>query len=176
MDRGEMDAMGLPIRRISARYQVRRLTEGDLPELLALAEGNPTYYKYIRTQPSLENLREDLTALPPGKTLEDKYFLGYFGDGRLCAALDLIVKYPGPETAFVGWFILRKDLQGRGTGTALVKELEAFLKDQGYTSVRLGRAKGNPESEAFWAHNGFTPTGIETDAGDYRIVVLSRDL
>ena len=155
---------------------VRRITEEDLPELLALAKDNPTYYRYMGEEPTLEGLRGDLTKLPPRTTSEDKYFLGYFRDGRLWGALDLILHFPNPETAFVGWFILRKDLQGRGVGTALVSELMDLLKDQGFRSVRLGRVKGNPESEAFWVKNQFTPTGIETDGGGYTIVVMQREL
>ena len=108
--------MELSFQDISAQYQVRRLTEEDLPELLALAKDNPTYYRYMGEEPTLEGLRGDLTKLPPRTTSEDKYFLGYFRDGRLWGALDLILHFPNPETAFVGWFILRKDLQGRGVG------------------------------------------------------------
>ena len=168
--------MELSFQDISNQYQVRRLTEEDLPELLALAKDNPTYYRYMGEEPTLEGLRGDLTKLPPRTTSEDKYFLGYFRDGRLWGALDLILHFPNPETAFVGWFILRKDLQGRGVGTALVSELMDLLKDQGFRSVRLGRVKGNPESEAFWVKNQFTPTGIETDGGGYTIVVMQREL
>ena len=51
-----------------------------------------------------------------------------------------------------------------------------LLKAQGFRSVRLGRVKGNPESEAFWVKNQFTPTGIETDGGGYTIVVMQREL
>ena len=152
------------------------MAEEDLPELLELAEGNPLYYQYTRSRPTLESLREDLTRLPPRTTPEDKFFMGYFRDGRLWGALDLIVRYPNPETAFVGWFILRKDVQGQGVGTALVTELMGLLKAQGFRSVRLGRVKGNPESEAFWAKNQFTPTGMETDGGGYTIVLMQREL
>lgn len=102
--------MALDIQGLSARYAVRRMTEEDLPELLELAQGNQTYYEHLHTRPTLENLREDLTKLPPRTTAADKYFLGFYQDGRLCAALDLILHYPNPETAFIGWFILRRDL------------------------------------------------------------------
>lgn len=168
--------MQLDIQKLSTRYQVRRVTEDDLPELLALAEGNPVYYEHMHDRPTLENLREDLTKLPPRTVPEDKYFLGYYRDGRLCAALDLILRYPNPETAFIGWFILRKDLQGRGNGTEMVNELLRFLKGQGFSFVRLGYVKGNPESKAFWEKNGFVPTGVEPEGDGYTMVVMQRGL
>lgn len=166
----------LPVEQISKRYQVRPLTKADMPQVLDLAKGSPLYYAYMHTQPTLENLTADLTALPPRKTLDDKYFLGYYQSGRLAAVLDLITACPNEETAFVGWFILRKDLQGRGEGSALVGELLAFLGEQGFRHVRLGRVKGNPQSRRFWEKNGFAPIGLETDGGGYTIVLLQRDL
>jgi len=168
--------MNVPFQQISDQYQVRRLAEEDLPELLELCRGNPAYYEHMHTRPTIENLAEDRTKLPRGKTAEDKYFLGCYQGGRLAAALDLITAYPNPETAFIGWFILRKDLQGRGTGTALITELLSFLKGHGFRYVRLGYVKGNPESRAFWIKNHFLPTGAETDGGGYTITVMQRTL
>lgn len=168
--------MDLPFQQISTQYQVKRMTEEDLPELLVLAQGNPSYYAHMHEQPELETLRRDLTRLPPRTTPEDKYFLGFYRDGRLCAALDLILRYPNPETAFIGWFILRKDLQGKGTGTAIINELLVFLEEQGFRYVRLGCVKGNPESRAFWEKNRFAPTGVELPTDSYIIVVMERNL
>lgn len=35
-------------------------------------------------EPTFENLKENLTALPPGKTMEDKFFVGFYqGDSWL---------------------------------------------------------------------------------------------
>ena len=50
--------MKLPFERISEAYQVRRITEGDLPELLALAQGNAAYYAHMHETPELETLRD----------------------------------------------------------------------------------------------------------------------
>lgn len=161
--------MAMDIQGLSARYAVRRLTEADLPELLELAEGNTTYYEHLGQRPTLENLREDLAKLPPRTTSEDKYFLGYYQDGRLCAALDLILHYPTPDTAFIGWFILRRDLQGRGVGTEIFRELLFHLP---FRYLRLGYVKGNREGERFWKKLHFAPTGLELPEECYTIVVM----
>lgn len=161
--------MSLDVEQFSRSFAVRRLTEDDLPELLELAQGNQTYYEHLHTRPTLETLREDLTKLPPRTTGEDKYFLGYFQGGRLCAALDLILHYPNPETAFIGWFILRKDLQGRGVGTGIFRELLFRLP---FRYLRLFYVKGNRESERFWKKLHFAPTGLELPEEGYTKVVL----
>ncbi len=162
--------------RLSARYQVRRLETGDLPALLRLCRGNPQFYRHYPPEPSEESLLADLAALPPRKTLNDKYYLGFWEGKRLCAVLDLISGFPRPEIAFWGFFMLEAALQGKGRGTALVTELCAALRELGFRSVRLGWAEGNPQAEHFWKKNGFTETGVRYDAGGCTVVVAQREL
>ncbi len=182
---------------LSGRYAVRRLTEADLPELLALCQGNPLYYEHCPPAPSAESLLGDLAALPPRRTLNDKYYLGFFekgrpmtaptdmegrpmtaptdAEGRLIAVLDMIPGYPKPEIAFWGFFMLRAGLQGQGRGTALVSELCAALAGLGYRAVRLGWVQSNLRAAHFWKKNGFVETGIRYDAGGYTVVVAQRE-
>ena len=75
---------------------------------------------------------------------------GRFFDGSmLTAVMDLILKYPNDETAFIGLFMVDSASQGKGTGTAIIEECLCFLKRQGLRRARLGFAKGNCQSEAF---------------------------
>lgn len=161
---------------LSETYTVRRLEEADLEALLALCRGNPLYYRHCPPEPTPESLRGDMAALPSGKEPEDKYYLGYFQRGRLAAALDLILRYPDDQTAFIGFFMVEKDLQGTGVGTAMMQELFAALHGDGFCAVRLGWAKGNPQSEHFWKKNGFRETGVTYDAGAYTVVVAQREI
>ena len=74
-------------------YQARILTEADIPAALALCEGNLLYYEYCPPRPSAENLLADMSALPPGRTMEDKHFLGIWRDEKLTALLDLVLGF-----------------------------------------------------------------------------------
>lgn len=132
------------VQELSKRYDVRRLTE------------------------------EDMKALPPRMTYDDKYYIGYFEGERLTAVMDLILGYPNEETALVGLFMMEKSSQGKGIGSAIAEECFEFLCSTGYRFVRLGFAKGNPQSEAFWVKNGFVKTGVEADNGNYIMVVMER--
>lgn len=167
--------MSLPIETFSSRYAVRRLTAADLADMLALCRGNPLYYRYMKTEPTLANLAETLTALPPGTTEEQKNICGYYQGERLLAILDLIEGYPDAETAFLGWLIVDREAQGAGLGSALTAELFAALRPA-FRRVRLGYVKGNPQSEHFWRKNDFLPTGEERAGEDYTVVVMQRDL
>lgn len=161
---------------LSSNYLVKQFTEKDIPEIYTLAKMNTTYYKYMNMKPTHENLKEVITALPPNKSLEDKFFLGFYHDNNLVAILDLILKYPNDNTAFIGWFMLNKEMQHKGIGTKIITDILLCLKENNFSFVRLGYIKGNSESKKFWIKNDFKPTGIETKDENYTIVVMQRNL
>ncbi len=157
-------------------FSVRKLTEADVPTIFRLYCGYPLYFSHLQSEPTEQSVRDDLAALPPGKTARDKFFLGFFCGAELVAVTDLILGYPDSETAFIGLFMTEHRLQRKGIGTEIIREAEAYLKKQGFRQIRLGRVKGNPQSEAFWRKNGFSPTGVETRTEHYTIVVLQKEL
>ena len=166
----------LPIGEITRRYEARPFTEAEIPALLELCRGNPLYYAHMGEQPSIEALRADLTALPPGRTIRDKYFFGLYRDGKLAAAMDLIDGHRAPGEAYLGWFILKAELQGRGEGTRILQETLAFLRARGVRVLRLARVKGNPQSKRFWEKNGFRPNGRVVEREGYAVVEMERML
>ena len=151
-----MDVQGL-----SHQYTVRRLTPSDAEAVLALAAQNEIFYRYHPPLPTVQSITEDMTALPPGTTMQDKYFVGFFAGDCLVAVMDLILNYPQSGTALVGWLITDTVGQGRGRGSALMQECEAALAAQGCRKMRLAVDKGNPQSAAFWRKNGYAFTGRE---------------
>ena len=161
---------------LSEQYNVRMLTGTDVAAIYALCKENPLYYQYCPPFVTEESIRADMKALPPRKTMEDKYFLGFYEGETLVAVMDLILGFPNDETAFVGFFMVNKQFQGKGIGTALVKEVFEYLKASGFKFVRLCFAKGNPQSEHFWVKNGFERTGVEAQNDGYVVVVLEKEL
>ena len=92
-----------------------------------------------------------MTALPPGKCAADKHYLGFFDRETLVAVLDLIERYPQDDTAYIGFFMTKKE-------------------------VRLAVDRGNPQSKAFWEKNGFALTGEEFPNGDSAYLPMERAL
>lgn len=158
------------------KYRAKALTESDIPAVLALYGGNGEYFKHCPPKPDENAVRDDMAALPPGKTKKDKLFLGFFVNGRLIAVTDLILKYPDEKTAFLGLLMVEKALQGKGTGSALVCSLLEGLKQDGFSRVRLGVVKTNLGATAFWLKNGFSPTGKETKQELYTVVEFEKEL
>ena len=100
-----------------------------------------------------------ITAQSPGKTLADKYFIGFYDGETLAAMMDLITGYPNPATAFIGLFMVDAAQQGRGTGSALIADCKRALRAEQFKTLRLAIDEGNPQSKAFWQKNGFALTG-----------------
>ena len=160
---------------ISKKYQVRKITEKNIPEVLELCLGNPLYYKHCPPMVTFESIVEDLKKLPPRKTLKDKYYIGFYEKEELLAVMDLILGYPNDQTIFIGFFMMNKKVQGKGIGSQIIKDtLEYFMSN--YKYVRLGYVSGNKESEGFWLKNQFHPTGVVVKENAYSIVVVERKL
>ena len=170
------ETAGLDVPRFSEAYTVRRLGEADVEDVYALCSGNPLYYQHCPPFVTRESIREDMRALPPGKELSDKYFVGYYDRGGLTAVLDLIAGYPDGQTAFIGFFMMNAAAQGRGTGSRIVQDLCGYLRAAGFSRVRLAWVKGNPQAEHFWRKNGFAETGIESERDGYTAITAQKDL
>ena len=166
----------MDLQQLSASYAVRRPTEADIPAILALQSGNPQFFRYHPPLPSEGSVREDLSALPPGKTAADKYYVGFFSGGQLIAVLDLILGCPDAQTAYIGFFMTAAAVQKKGVGSAIVADIRACCKRLGFARLRLAIDEGNPQSEAFWTKNGFRKTGERRPSGAYTYLPMELQL
>lgn len=168
--------MKIQVQNLSSNYAVKRIMKEDIDALYELCKGNPHYYQHMKMQPTIENLTESMMELPPGKKLEDKYFVGFWENDKLIAILDLIAGYPKEETAFIGWFMMNKAYQGKGLGSEIVQGIWCELGNVGFQKARLGCIKGNFEAQNFWIKNGFVLTGSESAAENYIVIGMEREL
>ena len=153
---------------ISPNYNVRKIDVADIDDVYALASKNELFYKYCPPFVSKDSILSDMEALPPNRTHDDKYYIGFFEDKTLVANMDLILSYPTEHIAFIGFFMTDVQYQNKGIGSKIIREVCACLKSLGYTKVRLGVDKGNPQSYAFWLKNQFSVI----DENDYILMEL----
>ncbi len=166
----------MQIEKLSDSYHVRTLTSDDIMVILELAKQNTLFYQHCPPMVSYQSIAEDLKALPPNTTYDDKYYLGFFLDDTLIAIMDLIFNYPDQQTAFIGLFMVAKNMQNKGIGSKIIQEASAFIKQAGYAHIRLGYVKTNHQSKAFWQKNAFLPTGCESIQPQYTIVIMQKEL
>lgn len=164
------------MKELSCEYEVRRMDERDVDAIYQLSTGNPLFYEYCPPYVTKESIVEDMKALPPGRSREDKFYIGYFNGSELVAIMDLILHYPKEETAFIGLFMMNERYQGDGIGSKIIEESMIYLKKIGFEYVRLAFAKGNPQSEAFWSRNSFVKTGEEAENEGYTAILMERRL
>ena len=147
----------MEINSLSKKYYVRKLDKNDVDMIYDMSCKNHIFYQYHPPFVTRESILEDMAALPPGKSEDDKCYVGYFDKESLAGVLDLILGYPEKETAFIGLFMVNTQYQNKGVGSEIIGEVTVYLKSLGYKEIRLGVDRGNPQSYAFWRKNGFSP-------------------
>ena len=164
------------IRELSESLEVRFLNDTDIDEVFDVYKSNPFYFQYMNIVPEKKTVLDDMKMLPRGKGMEDKFFLGFYGEEKLIAVMDLIFQYPNEKTAFIGLFMMERFHQGKGIGSKIIRETEKYLVRNGFGYIRLAFIRGNKESEGFWRKNGFFPTGVQIEQENYTMVVMEKEI
>ena len=165
----------IDITKLSSRFECHALHPEDADRILALCRKNPLFYEYTEARPVREQILDDMTLTPPGMDLSSKYYFGFFENQDLAAVMDLIDGYPGPESAYIGFFMMDPQYQGKQIGTEIISETAAYLRSTGKTTIRLAIDKGNPQSTHFWRKNGFEVIA-EADVNGWTKLVAERPL
>lgn len=160
----------------SNHYTVRKLQTEDIDAVFELCRKNVLYYAYCPPPVTRESVSEDMTALPPNTSIEDKYYVGYFREEKLIAVLDLIDRYPETGIVFIGFFMTDTAVQKSGIGTSIISELIGYLKSCGVHAIRLAWVKGNPQAEHFWLKNGFVPVKETTSTAAATVILAEKKL
>ena len=145
----------IEIEKLSSIYHVRKLDKEDIKMIYEFCKSNTQYYEYCKKNPSIELIEKDLSITPPNIPIEQKYYIGFFDHNSLIAIMDLIDGYPNKDTAFIGFFMMNKKVQGIGVGSKIIFETLTYLKNFGFNRCQLGIDKENPQSNHFWRKNGF---------------------
>ena len=158
------------------QLRIRNLEEQDLPAVLALMESNAPYYEIQNQgQPTLGSIREDMSALPPRCTQEQKHYVGLWRDDRLVGVLDLVEGYPRERTLWVGFFMVDAELHRQGIGRMVAEALPGAAADAGMDNLRLGCLKGNESGHQFWNAMGFQDLREgETLGGGSAVWIMER--
>ena len=160
-------------------FAARQMTAADLDALYGLCQSQPDYYRHLGEPLTREKLARSLTALPPQACRENKHFIGFWQQGSLKAALEIIFAYPDAQTVLLGLLMVDKSAQGAGIGSNIAQNLATVVAESGYREIILSYAEGNAPSRAFWLKNGFAETGEIDEAeeqGGANLITMSRCL
>lgn len=158
---------------LSNEYIIKKLNKSDANDIYELCLGNALYYEYCPPKPTRDNILSDMFELPPNTKMTDKYYIGFYHNQNLIAVMDLIDGYPSKDIAFIGFFMTSSSIQKKGVGSKIISDACNYLKETGFSAVRLAWVKGNPQAEHFWTKNQFV--GIkETSSTAADVVILAE--
>jgi GNAT superfamily N-acetyltransferase len=141
-----------------------RLLKGAPPEMRDLQrvlDEAPTYaHRLTGVAPGHADAQSTYTALPDGKSYDDKFVFGLYLGRQMVGCADLIRGYPKITTALIGLLLLSERHQRRGVGRRAYALLEEFIQSWGTCDhVRIGVVRTNEDVMPFWSRLGFDPTG-----------------
>lgn len=160
----------LDISKFSTAFLTQRLSEKNMDEIYEFCLTNPQYYDYCGAALEKRMIARDLTLLPEGKGMEDKYYVGLYDSDGLVAVLDVVDGFPDASTVFIGFFMINGTKSNKGIGSAVINALCAYLKSEGRSSVRLAYVKENPQAAHFWTKNMFCPIFEVNDERGHLVV------
>ncbi len=141
-----------------------RLLHGEpaeMRDLQRVLEEAPMYANRITgVPPGPADAQSTYTALPEGKSYDDKFVFGIYFAGEMVGCADLIRGYPDFATALLGLLLVSEKRQRQGIGYNAYALIEQFIRDWCTCDrVRIGVVRTNEAVRTFWTHLGFDPTG-----------------
>jgi GNAT superfamily N-acetyltransferase len=142
---------------------VLRPLSGEHAEMQALQrvlEGAPRYAERITgAPPGAADAQSAYSALPEGKSYDDKFVFGIYAGGEMIGCADVIRGWPRTDTAHIGLLLVAERHQRRGYGLAAYDAIEQEAHGWGAKRMRIGVVRTNEEVLPFWEKLGFAPTG-----------------
>src|SRR5512143_408317 len=153
----------------------------EMATLQAVLEAAPRYYEAVTGgPPGPAEAQSTFTALPPGRSYDDKRVYGLYAGDAMIGVADVVRGWNAPDKAIIGLLLLAEAWQRRGLGRAFAAlVLEAIGEWPEIATVRIAVVTSNPGALAFWRRLGFRETGEVRPAAPpfvADVVVLERPL
>ena len=150
-----------------AKAVVRLYIDGDFSQVVEIATN------------LLASDRKNAEAAIRSASREDRFRISVADvEGRIVGLLVLELTGWYRHLANIHWLAVRYECWRKGYGTALIKELEHYAKENNIVRVDVATNPDNKIAVPFYVKNGFEPRGIlrnwGKDGGD--CLILAKDL
>ncbi len=145
-------------------FYARELHYDDKEELQTFCECHADYLELATgSRPDPSEASRLLTALPDGKTTDDKHLIGVFARaGGLVGVIDVIRDYPVMWEWLISLFVLDPDYIDQGLGRRVYMALEKWAARKGSHHIQIIVFEHDEWGYRFWAHLGFEPVDKAT--------------
>lgn len=152
------NSTGFALERVN--YSARPLKLTDAEVLQQVYEQCADYADLVDGHPpSSSAAREEFSAVPEGKTLEDKFMFGLFSPANdLVGLLEGIRHYPEEQTWWIGLIMIAPQQRRQALGTEFYKSFERYVSGLGAQQVMLSVVEVNEPGLRFWQQLGFEVT------------------
>jgi RimJ/RimL family protein N-acetyltransferase len=137
---------------IVAGLTIRPLELSDWAAVQRVFDEDPAFFTEINGRAF--TMEEIGAALPPGRTIHDKFLFAIEREGRVEGVIDLIRGYPEPHIMHLGLIFLSTRVRG-GTGRRCLRALYDWARAMGATVLRLGVVEPNLKARHLYATEGF---------------------
>ncbi|WP_342757583.1 GNAT family N-acetyltransferase [Kineothrix sedimenti] len=155
----------LPVRWQYENIIIREATIRDEDKLIQICnswEDKEEVEGHTFSDDYIHNCLEGKFNLPPLDDADNKYCSFKViedQDRQVIGLLDIYHGYPDKECLWIGLFIMDKQFQGNGLGTAAIKSLLEEAAEKEWKACGLGVYLKNLKGVSFWIHNGFKEIG-----------------
>ena len=110
---------------------------------------------------------------------EKWYFFADFctcrdGNGRLVGMIAFYANQPEGRVAFIPHVYVRSECRGQRIMSSMLQIIEWYVKDKGFTSLRLEVQKSNKIAQRAYSRYGFSYSGDASDKSIYMLFNLLR--
>ena len=138
-------------------FHVVRLTPDDAPHVQSLYERCNDYHVAHEGTPTRATAgEEELTSLPPGRSMEDKFSFGIYAPGReLIGYLELFRNYPADGEWWIGLLMLDPKMRRRGLGSRILRAASGWAASNAAQAIQLAVLESDDAAKSFWYRQGF---------------------
>jgi GNAT superfamily N-acetyltransferase len=162
-------------------YSIRYLTLADHAQVQELYNRCADYINLISgTDPGITEAQSIFTALPPGKTYNDKFLLGILTSGQeqLLGLLDIFRDFPVSGEWYLRLLLIDPQKREQGLGGLFYRTFEHWAAEHGAHTICLSIVKQNEAEYRFWTCLGFQETRQAPVVDDHRStnVMMQRNI
>lgn len=138
------------------KFTLEEINEDLFDRVLKIYDTNQEYFMIsMNDKPSMESVTEDMNAIPPKSSSENKnYNLIKLNDMDI-GVIDYIDNYPDEDAIYIGLFMIHGNFHRNGYGREFLEEFIPQIKGQGFKRIRLGVLDRNETALKFWTNLGF---------------------
>ena len=92
------------------------------------------------------------------------------------ATIEYLMENPSDKITWLGLLQIKKEYQGRGYGTRILKQVEELLQAKNVDKYRIGVIAENERALKFWKKHGFQEVKSITNEDDKEFIIFEKVL